>query len=78
MDSEIKKWRERSAPTIALAMDTPSNLDDIISGRKGMPPTDELYVGMNGRDDEDDFVPGQRSKERVIYFSRVSNIQTIR
>lgn len=70
MSSEINKWRERCAPTIALAMDNPSDLDDIINGQKGMPPADDLYMSMSGRDEELDY--NSRSKERVIYISRVS------
>lgn len=69
MASEINKWRERCTPTIALAMDNPNDLEEIVNGSKGMPPSDDLYMGMSGQDDELDF--NQRSKERVIYISRV-------
>lgn len=72
MASEINKWRERCTPTIAQAMDNPNDLDDIINGKKGMPPADDMFVGMSGHEDENDFVHGHRSKERVIYISRVS------
>lgn len=72
MASEISKWKERCSPTIALAMDNPNDLDDIINGKKGMPPADDLYIGVSGRDDENEVGQG-RSKERVIYISRVSS-----
>jgi hypothetical protein len=70
MASEINKWRERCTPTIALAMDNPDDLEEIVNGQKGMPPADDLYMGTSGQNDELDFNP--RSKERVIYISRVS------
>lgn len=73
MSSEINKWRERCAPTIALAMDNPNDLEDIINGHKGMPPSDDLYMSVSGRDDELDYNP-RSNKERVIYISRVSQI----
>lgn len=72
MASEINKWKERSAPSISLAMDNPNDLDDIINGKKGMPHLDDMYLNMNAHDDENEFVQTHRPKERVIYISRVS------
>ncbi|CAD5227925.1 unnamed protein product [Bursaphelenchus xylophilus] len=43
IDAEIRKWKERSATTIASAMINPGDLDAIIEGRMGMPPAHFQY-----------------------------------